>query len=137
MAIYSPHTALDVAEGGTNDVLCDVLGLAERSPLRLAETKASLCKFVTFVPHEAIEEVSQALFSAGAGHIGKYSSCSFRTSGMGTFFGEEGSNPAVGAAGRHEHASEIRLETVVPINRIAEVIRACKILTRTRSPRSI
>jgi len=24
-AIYSPHTALDVAEGGTNDVLCDVM----------------------------------------------------------------------------------------------------------------
>ena len=26
VAIYSPHTALDVAEGGTNDVLCDVMG---------------------------------------------------------------------------------------------------------------
>ena len=27
VAIYSPHTALDVADGGTNDVLADVLGL--------------------------------------------------------------------------------------------------------------
>src|SRR5689334_18836675 len=27
VAIYSPHTALDVAEGGTNDMLADVLGL--------------------------------------------------------------------------------------------------------------
>src|SRR5690349_11867627 len=28
VAIYSPHTALDVADGGTNDLLADVLGLA-------------------------------------------------------------------------------------------------------------
>ena len=28
VAIYSPHTALDVAEGGTNDVLGDAVGLA-------------------------------------------------------------------------------------------------------------
>src|SRR5690242_18981385 len=29
VAIYSPHTALDVAEGGTNDMLADVLGLTD------------------------------------------------------------------------------------------------------------
>jgi dinuclear metal center YbgI/SA1388 family protein len=34
IAIYSPHTALDVAEGGTNDVLGDALGMTERAPLR-------------------------------------------------------------------------------------------------------
>lgn len=35
LAIWSPHTALDVAPGGTNDVLADALGLADRAPLRL------------------------------------------------------------------------------------------------------
>ena len=34
VAIYSPHTALDVAEGGTNDMLGDVLGLVDRQALR-------------------------------------------------------------------------------------------------------
>jgi dinuclear metal center YbgI/SA1388 family protein len=34
LSVYSPHTALDVAEGGTNDALADVLGLRERRPLR-------------------------------------------------------------------------------------------------------
>jgi dinuclear metal center YbgI/SA1388 family protein len=34
IAVYCPHTALDVAEGGTNDVLADALGLAARVPLR-------------------------------------------------------------------------------------------------------
>ena len=36
IALYSPHTALDVAHGGTNDVLCDLLGATGRRPLRLS-----------------------------------------------------------------------------------------------------
>ncbi|MDB5358323.1 MAG: hypothetical protein JWN24_4776 [Phycisphaerales bacterium] len=126
VAIYSPHTALDVAEGGTNDVLCDVLGLEERQPLKVAETKASQCKLVTFVPQKELELVSTALFDAGAGQIGRYSSCSFRSTGTGTFFGEEGTNPTVGAAGRLEEAAEVRLETVVPLDRVGDVVRALR-----------
>src|SRR4051794_26836053 len=30
VAIYSPHTALDVADGGTNDMLADAIALADR-----------------------------------------------------------------------------------------------------------
>ena len=54
VAIYSPHTALDVAEGGTNDMLADAIGLdaADRMPLRLVEPKATQYKLVTFVPAE-------------------------------------------------------------------------------------
>jgi dinuclear metal center YbgI/SA1388 family protein len=37
IAIHSPHTAFDAADGGTNDVLADVLGMTGRSPLRKAE----------------------------------------------------------------------------------------------------
>lgn len=33
-ALYSPHTALDVAEGGTNDVLAEATGMTTRHPLR-------------------------------------------------------------------------------------------------------
>ena len=126
LAIYSPHTALDVAEGGTNDVLCDVLGVSNRAPLKLAEAKGSQCKLVTFVPEEAVEKVSRAMFDAGAGRIGNYSSCSFKLKGTGTFFGEAGTNPAVGQSGRLEEAAEIRLETVVPIAKVAAVIEALR-----------
>src|SRR5436190_3196919 len=66
VAIYSPHTALDVVDGGTNDMLADVLGLGdERWPLRLAQTKPSVLKLVVFVPEKDAERVSQALFDAG------------------------------------------------------------------------
>lgn len=126
VAIYSPHTALDVAAGGTNDVLCDVLGLTDRSALKLSEAKASQCKLVTFVPQEAVEKVSRAMFEAGAGRIGKYSSCSFRCAGTGTFFGEAGTQPAVGESGRLEQAAEIRLETIVPIAKAPQVVVALR-----------
>ncbi len=126
VAIYSPHTALDVAEGGTNDVLCDVIGLEKRSPLKLAETKTMQLKLVTFVPEEAVEKVSTALFNAGAGRIGNYSSCSFRSTGTGTFFGEVGTSPAVGESGRLERAAEIRIETVVPLPRLSQVVQALR-----------
>jgi dinuclear metal center YbgI/SA1388 family protein len=126
VAIYSPHTAWDVALGGTNDFLADVMGMAERSPLRVAEVKGTQCKLVTFVPEEQVEQVAQALFDAGAGRIGKYSSCSFRTEGTGTFFGENGTHPAVGSSGKLETAREIRLEVVVPNSAIDAVIRALR-----------
>lgn len=35
LAVWSPHTAFDVAPGGTNDMLADALGLVERAPLRV------------------------------------------------------------------------------------------------------
>src|SRR4051812_40222964 len=86
VAIYSPHTAWDAAEGGANDFLADALMLVDRSPLKLAETKARQYKLVTFAPADAVEKISEALFAAGAGRIGQYSSCSFRSPGTGTFF---------------------------------------------------
>jgi putative NIF3 family GTP cyclohydrolase 1 type 2 len=46
--------------------------------------------------------------------------------GTGTFFGEEGADPAVGKAGRLESVAEVRLETVVPLARIDEVVKALR-----------
>lgn len=126
IAVYSPHTALDVADGGTNDVLADILGLTDRAPLRLLDPAESAYKLVTFVPAEHVEALSRAVFEAGAGYIGQYSSCSFRTPGTGTFFGEEGANPVVGKAGRLEEAAEVRVETLVPIAKVEGVVRALR-----------
>jgi dinuclear metal center YbgI/SA1388 family protein len=126
VAIYSPHTALDVADGGTNDMLADAIGLPaeNRQPLRLTQTQSTQYKLVVFVPERELDRLSDAMFNAGAGRIGKYSSCSFRTPGTGTFFGEAGTNPAVGESGKLETAQEVRLETVVPISKIHRVIEA-------------
>jgi dinuclear metal center YbgI/SA1388 family protein len=124
VAIYSPHTAWDAATGGTNDFLADCLGLTDITPLRLNPATAANLKLVTFVPEVNVDAVSTALFNAGAGHIGNYNSCSFCTAGTGTFFGESSTNPATGQAGRLEKQPEVRLETVIPISRVSEIIRA-------------
>jgi dinuclear metal center YbgI/SA1388 family protein len=126
VAIYSPHTALDIADGGTNDMLADALGLLDRAPLRLAPVNPSHYKLIVFVPEDDVEKVSRAIFDAGAGSIGNYTSCSFRIPGTGTFFGEEGTSPTVGKPGRLEQVQEMRLETVLPINRAGDVVRAMR-----------
>jgi dinuclear metal center YbgI/SA1388 family protein len=127
IALYSPHTALDAAPGGTNDVLADAVGLSsERAPIRESIAKDAEHKLVTFVPVEALTTVSDALFAAGAGRIGDYRSCSFRTPGTGTFFGDAGTNPTIGSAGKLETVEEVRLEVVVPIGRASDVVRALR-----------
>jgi dinuclear metal center YbgI/SA1388 family protein len=126
VALYSPHTAFDVATGGTNDLLGDLLGMTERAPLKITPAKAAQCKLVTFVPEKDVDRVAAALFDAGAGWIGNYSSCSFRSAGTGTFFGEQGTSPAAGQAGRLESTPEIKLETIVPLARQEAVIEALR-----------
>ncbi len=81
-------------------------------------------KLVVFVPPDALDAVRSALFAAGAGRIGDYERCSWYTEGTGTFLGGEGTSPAVGEAGREERVPELRLETVYPVEREAEVVAA-------------
>ena len=128
LAVYSPHTALDAAEGGTNDALADVLGLLDRRPLRPAARAASTqsLRLVTFVPEGDVDTVAEALFAAGAGRIGAYRECSFRSVGEGTFFGEEGTNPQVGQAQRRKRVAEVKLETTLPASLAEHVVAALR-----------
>ncbi len=126
LAVYCPHTALDVAPGGTNDVLADAIGMRDRTPLRAVDVGDASLKLVTFVPAEHVEAVSRAVFAAGGGRIGQYTSCSFRSPGTGTFFGEAGSSPVVGQAGRLEEAAEVRLEIALPAASTGAIVKALR-----------
>jgi hypothetical protein len=66
------------------------------------------------------------VFAAGAGRIGDYERCSWYSAGVGTFLGGETTTPAVGEAGREERIAETRVETVVPDDRLAEVVAALR-----------
>ena len=83
-------------------------------------------KLVVFVPREALDPVRDALFAAGAGRIGEYSRCSWYAQGTGTFLGGAGTDPSVGEAGREERVAELRLETVYPLERETDVVRALR-----------
>jgi hypothetical protein len=83
-------------------------------------------KLVVFVPAEALDAVRDAVFAAGAGHIGDYERCSWYAEGTGTFLGGAGTAPAVGASGVEERVPELRLETVFPAERHDDVVRALR-----------
>lgn len=83
-------------------------------------------KLVVFVPPEALDTVRDALFDAGAGRIGDYERCSWYTEGTGTFRGGETTSPTVGEKGREERVRELRLETVFPDERHADVVAALR-----------
>jgi len=125
VAVYSPHTAFDNTPGGINDTIARRLGLIDVAPLRRG-AGGRQCKVVVFVPDKDLARVSDALFAAGAGHIGEYSQCSFRLAGTGTFFGSDASNPTLGQKGRREEVSEWRVEVVCPESSVEQVIAAMR-----------
>jgi hypothetical protein len=83
-------------------------------------------KLVVFVPADALEEVRDALFGAGAGRIGDYERCSWYAEGTGTFRPLPGAEPTIGAIGEEERVAELRLETVFPAERHDEVVAALR-----------
>ncbi|HUI33689.1 MAG: Nif3-like dinuclear metal center hexameric protein [Dysgonamonadaceae bacterium] len=122
IALYAAHTNLDNAKDGVNFKLASMLGL--ENVKILTPKKNALLKFVTTVPHSHEEIVRNAMFNAGAGHIGNYDSCSYNLDGEGTFKAKAGANPHVGEIDELHFESEVRIETVVPIIRKDEVMRA-------------
>ncbi len=124
VAVIAVHTALDVARGGTNDVLLDPFKPVERYPLEPAVRDDDDCKLVVFVPPAEVDRLRAALSAAGAGVIGHYDECSFGIPGRGTFRGDDSTHPTVGRRGRLEHVDEIRLEMIVRRDRLGPVVRA-------------
>jgi dinuclear metal center YbgI/SA1388 family protein len=107
IAIYAIHTALDNCWNGVSDRICDELGLKNKSVL--IPQKATIKKLITFVPKKDAEKVRDALFAIGAGSIGNYENCSFNIEGLGSFQGNEASNPTVGEKGTTHFEEEIQI----------------------------
>ncbi|MDR1602588.1 MAG: Nif3-like dinuclear metal center hexameric protein [Tannerella sp.] len=122
LVIYAAHTNLDNAYGGVNYRLAEQIGLQHVSIL--SPQKNVLLKLVVFVPEAHAEAVRNALFKAGAGHIGNYDSCSFNLAGEGTFRAGENARPFCGEIGNLHREKEIRIETILPVFRKNAVIRA-------------
>jgi hypothetical protein len=83
-------------------------------------------KLVWFVPEDFLDATRNAVFEAGGGQIGEYERCSWYVLGTGTFLGGQGTTPALGAKGREERLPELRVETVVPVERLDEVLVALR-----------
>ena len=118
------HTNYDLAENGLNDYVASLLGITKIAPLKSSLEK--IYKFAVYVPIQESDRISQAIFEAGVGKIGKYTETSFKIKGKGTFKPMEGAKPFVGKIGKRELVEEIKIETVVPERNLESVIEAMK-----------
>jgi dinuclear metal center YbgI/SA1388 family protein len=125
-ALFTAHTNADAASPGVSDALADVLGLTVEEVLEPISVGAGVDKWVVFVPAENADAVREAMFAAGAGHIGDYSHCSWSTRGTGQFLPTEGASPAIGAVGSIERVPEDRVEMVAPARARAHVLGALR-----------
>lgn len=124
IALYAVHTNLDHVADGINGWLADRFGLTERRVLQ--PLPGRLLQLHTYVPEAQLPAVRQALFDAGAGHVGAYDHCSFTSSGTGTFRAGEGADPWVGRIGEDHAEPEQRLEVVFPDRLAARVLAALR-----------
>jgi hypothetical protein len=81
---------------------------------------------VWFVPLESLDVTREAVFDAGGGRVGDYERCSWYTAGTGTFLGGEATDPALGERGREAHVPELRVEAVVPEDRLGDAVAALR-----------
>jgi dinuclear metal center YbgI/SA1388 family protein len=122
LVIYAAHTNMDNAVGGVNYKLAELFGLED---VRILSPRCdSLVKLVTFAPEDSVDTLRKALFKAGAGHVGNYSSCSFNVQGHGTFLPGEDTHPYRGEIGQLHFENEIRIETVFPAFLKSAVVRS-------------
>jgi dinuclear metal center YbgI/SA1388 family protein len=124
ISLFSAHTNLDSTQGGVSFALAETLGL--KNIRFLSPLKNSLSKIIVFIPEGHVERVMQAMTKAGAGTIGKYTSCSFGNKGIGTFHGSSSSNPFIGNRKKLEYVNETRLEMITPRGQLSGVIAAMK-----------
>jgi dinuclear metal center YbgI/SA1388 family protein len=120
IAILSVHTNFDSIAKGVSFKICEELKLNNLQVLD--PMKSSLFKLVFFVPVEHAASVREKVFEAGAGVIGNYDMCSFNTTGDGSFRASENTSPFVGDKGKLHYEKEIRVETILPVSHINQVV---------------
>lgn len=125
IGLLAAHTNFDAAPQGLNAFVVQAMGLGDVRILDVRESERPY-KVVTFVPPEFREQVLEAVFKAGAGHIGAYADTSFRTAGTGAFRPGTGTHPFIGEEDVLASVEEERVETIVPGRRLGPVLEALR-----------
>ena len=96
------------------------------NPQILAPKKGIVSKLTTFIPKGEEEDVLKELFEAGAGNIGNYSNCSFKSEGTGSFLPKEEAEPTIGEKGKLAFVEETRVELIFPSHLEHKIIQTLK-----------
>ena len=124
IAIYAAHTNLDHVTNGVNWKIAEKLGLIN---VKVLSPKTEILKKLTFFsPLKDTQAILDALFEAGAGQIGEYQHCSFRSEGTGTFLPGKSANPVIGSPGQLEQVAENRVEVMFPFYLESKILTVLK-----------
>lgn len=124
VAIYASHTSMDNAHGGVSWRMAELLELDDIEVLQ--PMVGRLEKLTVYVPATHATIVREALFAAGAGHIGNYDHCSYNIKGEGTFRALDNASPHAGRIGEFHTEAEERVELILPKalhSRVEETMR--------------
>lgn len=124
IAIYACHTNLDNVMAGVNARIASRLGL-ENTKI-LSPRSSSMKQLYVYTPVGQAEQVREALFRAGAGQLGNYSSCSFNSTGTGSYRANESANPFKGQINELHHEEEVKIEVVYPLHLEKQVLVALR-----------
>ena len=125
VAVYVAHTNLDKAARGLNHYLAELIGLENIRTLDPSNPTVYY-KLVVFTPVEASQKIIEVLGKNGAGAIGDYDYCTYRSSGTGTFRPLEGANPFIGDRNKLTSVSEDRIEAIVAAGDLKNLLAALK-----------
>ena len=79
-------------------------------------------KITVTSPIENAEEIKMVLGKAGAGVIGNYSYCSISENCIGSFMGNDLTNPYIGEKNKLESFNEVKIEVQCDIKILKEVL---------------
>ncbi len=124
ITLYAIHTNLDNFNEGVNRIIGERIGLKNLQILR--PKTGVLCKLSVFVPVDKANQLSDALFKAGAGRIGNYEECQFSSLGEGPFKPVGEAKPAEGEYGKRNSIRELKIDYLVSTHRLSSVLKAMK-----------
>lgn len=125
IAVYAMHTNFDSCEGGTSDIVSELLGIENRKVLKVTRVE-EFCKFAVYVPEDSYECVREAIIAVDHEHIGNYKGCTFTTIGEGTFLPLEGSNPYIGQQNKLEKVNERKIECLIGMNNVTSLMETIR-----------
>ena len=92
--VHRPHQRRLARSPGVSDALADALGLTVEGVLDAGGRRARPGQVGGLRPRRSsADAVREAMFAAGAGHIGDYSHCSWSVTGTGQFLPHDGASP--------------------------------------------
>ncbi len=126
VAIFSAHTNLDTATNGLNDLFLEKIGVTPVGVL-CPDSPVEYCKLSVYVPVSHCQEILDVFFQLDASSQDKYTCCTFRHPGTGTFKPGPLAQPFLGKPGGGiVHADEVKIEARFRKDAVQQAVEAIR-----------